>query len=505
MPITTTTQSCGGVPGTAVPNSTYGWGRIDVKAAVDLIWQAGTLGGTVTVPGTSQPISSAQVSISRNGTTLTQHTATDGGYSFVAGAGTYQLAAEAFGYAAQTVTEVVVSLDMTTTQDFALDSLAVGSISGRVLESTAEVETPVAGATVALAGSPPPMSATTAADGRYTLAGVPLGTYSVRMTARGYQTLSADVAVAGAEALDFTPVAVPDYVAGDGGDTCSAEYAWLDATGGTAHNLSDDSFVSVGLPWWFTFYGNAYNTVYVSSNGFVSFGQGSSRWHGILPFEGAPNDQIVGLGEDLNPNNGTQGKIYAQNMGDGRFVIEYHAVEHWANGNPETFEIILNNTDDTILVQYQTVSWPDFANAGIENADGSRGILYSYANDPPLTTGLAVKYTPFSGRAPVCTPAAAPAVGASRDLADVVLRWQHVPPNEKYEIWTATDPYFDPPEGTPLDTLAATPGAMTYPDHGSSGDPLVNHFYLVRGVIAGGASGPSNRVGEFDYQLVPGN
>ena len=86
--------------------------------------------------------------------------------------------------------------------------------------------------------------------------------------------------------------------------------------------------------------------------------------------------------------------------------IEYHAVQHWASGNPETFEIILNQNDGTILVQYHTVSWPDFANAGIENSDGSRGILYCYANNPPLTAGLAVKYTPFSGQAPVCLPAA---------------------------------------------------------------------------------------------------
>ena len=30
----TTTQSCGGIPGTEVPNNTYGWGRIDAWAAI---------------------------------------------------------------------------------------------------------------------------------------------------------------------------------------------------------------------------------------------------------------------------------------------------------------------------------------------------------------------------------------------------------------------------------------------------------------------------------------
>ena len=31
----TTTQTCGGVPGTQIPNNTYGWGRIDALNAVN--------------------------------------------------------------------------------------------------------------------------------------------------------------------------------------------------------------------------------------------------------------------------------------------------------------------------------------------------------------------------------------------------------------------------------------------------------------------------------------
>ncbi len=497
----TASETCGGVPGTQVPNNTYGWGRIDVKAAVDLVWHAGTLSGIITDAATGLPLAGATVSITRNSKTLTQQTAADGSYSFVAGAGTYSVQAVAFGYAAQTASNVSVSQDGTTTRDFALGTLSVGSISGTVTQSGSG--TPVAGATVALAGTA--LSAITAADGTYALADVPFGTHTARMTSPGFATLSAAVTVDGAETLNFTPAAVPDYVVGDGGDTCSAEFAWIDATDGTAHNLGDDVYTDVALPWTFTFYGGDETYVYLSSNGFVSFDQGYSKWHGIVPFEGPPNNQIIGMGEDLNPANGAQGVIYTKNLGDGRFVIEYHAVEHWASGDPETFEIILNNNDDTILVQYHTVSWPDFANAGIENADGSRGILYSYANNPPLTAGLAVKYTPFSGQAPVCTPAAAPVIAVAADGTDAVLSWPHQPPDTAYQVWRHTSPYFMPEgEGALVDTLADTGSAMSYPDAGRIGDPDVNHFWVVRGVIAGGASGPSNRVGEFDFALVKG-
>lgn len=497
----TGSQTCGGVSGSQVPNNTFGWGRIDVKAAVDFVWHAGTLSGVVTDASTALPIADATVSITRNGATLTQRTAPDGSYSFVAGAGTYQVKAEAFGYTAQTVAGVVVSQDTAATQDFVLGTLSIGSISGTVTQSGAS--TVVQGATVTLVGTA--LSATTGADGVYTLDGVPFGAYTARMTSPGYQTLSAAVTVDGAETLNFAPTIVPDYVMGDGGDTCSAEYAWIDATtGGAAHNLADDASTSVTLPWTFTFYGNNYSTLYISSNGFVSFGAGYDKWHGIVPFEGVPNNQIIGMGEDLNPADGSQGVIYTKNLGDGRFVIEYHAVEHWASGDPETFEIILNNNDDTILVQYHTVSWPDFANAGIENADGSRGILYSYANHPPLTANLAVKYTPFSGQAPVCAPALAPVISITAEYSPTAqLSWPQQAPDTSYQVWRDTAPYFLPAdEGALVSTLAATGGAMTYDDANRIGDPSVNHFWVVRGVVAGGASGPSNRVGEWDFALV---
>ncbi len=179
-------------------------------------------------------------------------------------------------------------------------------------------------------------------------------------------------------------------------------------------------------------------------------------------------------------------------------------MQHWKSGNPETFEIILNKNDGTILVQYKTVSWPDFSNAGIENADGSRGILYAYGLPTPLRSGLAVKYTPFTGQPPVCTPAAVPTVSIAHSGAtDAALSWLHVAPDTSYQVWRDTSPYFLPSgQGTLAQTLAATPGTMTWTDSGKIGDATTNYFWVVRGVLAGGASGPSNRVGEFDFDLT---
>ena len=122
----------------------------------------------------------------------------------------------------------------------------------------------------------------------------------------------------------------------------------------------------------------------INSNGFVFFGTTSyTTAHMILPFEGRPNNDAMAFGEDLNPASGTQGTIYAKTVGN-QLVVEYHQVQHWASGFPETFEIILDTATDQVTYQYNTVSWPDFTSVGLKNSTGTVGQLYSYANSAGL-------------------------------------------------------------------------------------------------------------------------
>ena len=363
----------------------------------------------------------------RDGHSLGQRTAADGSYSLLVGAGVYTVTIEAFGYTTAAIGNVTVSQDASTVQDFALAAAPVGVLSGQVWATT-DVSTtgePVAGARIELVGVTPPLSTTTTANGAYTLPDAPLGVYTVRMTAPGFETLQTSAVISETTTLNFSPRLTVDYTVGDGGDACSVPYLWMDATDGVQHNLGDDASVLVSLPRSFTFYGRTYDNVYIGSNGFVSFGTGFNRWQGILPFVGPPNNAIYALGEDLNPAQGAQGKIYTKTLHDGRFAIAYHQVEHWRNGDPETFEIILNPFDNSIVVQYHTLSWPDYTSAGVENVDGSRGIQYSYANHPALTPGLAVKYTPFRGPAPTCGAVAVTVTGFAATLSGdgLLLTW----------------------------------------------------------------------------------
>lgn len=509
----TSGQTCGGVPGSQTPNNTYGWGRIDVAAAVQMAWQAGLLSGVISDAATGAPIAGATVAVTRNGDTLTQGASASGAFSLILGSGSYQVTVSAFGYQATWPLNLQVLQDQTSTQNFALNALPTAAVSGVVTSASLRAQPaapgdPVAGAAVELLGAAGPLlSAVTLADGSYTLPNVPYGSHTLRLSAPGFQTQLASITVSGPTAQNLTAQPAADYAV-DAGDLCSAAYQWIDATGGTAHLLGDDAYVAVALPAPFTFYGAAYNTLFISSNGFVSFGQGYSLWHGIIPFEGIPNNVITALGDDLNPDSGAQGTIYSKTLPDGRFVVEYHQVEHWASGNPETFEIILDPADGSIVLQYQVVSWPDYTNVGVENLDGSRGRAYSYANDPPITPGLAVKFMPFSGGTLSCAAPQAPDVTISQPAgSDVLLTWQHLPANAHYQVWRSTAPYFDPGqgEGSQVGALLAAAGGLTFEDAGAAGDPASNHFYLVLGAWGAAVSGPSNQVAEFDFELVPGN
>lgn len=69
--------------------------------------------------------------------------------------------------------------------------------------------------------------------------------------------------------------------------------------GGSARNWhADDDFWSLDLPFAFPFFGEPFSTVYVSSNGYLTFGSGSSSW---LP-ELANTMGIFGFGKDLITN-----------------------------------------------------------------------------------------------------------------------------------------------------------------------------------------------------------
>jgi hypothetical protein len=212
------------------------------------------------------------------------------------------------------------------------------------------------------------------------------------------------VALAGPTHEDFALTPAWDYAVSDS-RSGGVVYQWIDATGGVRYQLEDDAWATVDLPpgEFFSFYGQDYAQLFLGSNGYVTFDAPYPRFGGIIPFEGLPNGVIHALGEDLNPGAGSDygtgfdNGIYALAV-DGKLVLQYNEVEHWAHGDPETFQLVLDPARDEIKVQYREVSWPDFTTVGVENGDGTRATVYSYANSAALESGLAVTFTPLFGQ-----------------------------------------------------------------------------------------------------------
>ena len=83
-----------------------------------------------------------------------------------------------------------------------------------------------------------------------------------------------------------------------------------------------------------------------------------------------------------------------------------------------------------------------------------------------------------------------------------------------YQVWRGTSPYFT--EGVQVGAVDALAGGYAvgdpvgFTDDGTVGpvqvvgDAANNYFWVVRGANWRGASGDSNRAGEFDFALVRG-
>jgi hypothetical protein len=159
-------------------------------------------------------------------------------------------------------------------------------------------------------------------------------------------------------------------------------YEWIEIkTQGTSVLLGDDDAEYVTLPFTFPFYGSGKNSLLISSNGYITFGEiGDSYSNHPIPYNQTPNDIIVPRWCDFNPDNGNQGIVYYyHDEPNNRFIIEWDHIEHYPSGDPETFQVILK-PDGTIYFQYKTVATEEIGTVGIENAGGDDGIQITISN-----------------------------------------------------------------------------------------------------------------------------
>jgi subtilisin family serine protease len=385
-----------------VPNNVWGWGIIDALAAVQAATNTGlgVLNGAATDSASSDPLPGVVLEITQAGGGPSREVTTDaaGFYSETLLAATYDLTATLYGYLPLTITGAAVVSNNVTTLDLLLDPAPIWTLSGTVTEQGSGL--PLR-ATLTLLDTP--ISAETdPATGAYAAAAAQ-GDYVLRAESPGYVTQERIAHVVGDLTEDFVLEPELTYYVRDNTASCGPSFDWIDiAASGTAHPLADDAStnVSLGGPS-FTFYGTAYTTLYVGSNGFVTFGSGSSYPGGnAIPSTFLPNNGIYAFWDDLNPANGSQGTIYTDLVDGYLFVVEFYQVQHWPSGNPETFEIVLDTDSGAITLQYLAVSDSSWTSVGLENSSGTAGVSYAFHDPAVPSDGLAVAFYPVSGAHP---------------------------------------------------------------------------------------------------------
>ncbi len=113
-----------------------------------------------------------------------------------------------------------------------------------------------------------------------------------------------------------------------------------DPTGGTVIALGDDGFAQIIFAegQQVLLYGVSYSSMFVGSNGYLTFGAGDSDFDESLGDHFGPEPRISALFDDLNPSAG--GTISSKQLSD-RMVVTYENVPEFGTFNSNNFQIEL--------------------------------------------------------------------------------------------------------------------------------------------------------------------
>jgi hypothetical protein len=277
-----------------------------------------------------------------------------------------------------------------------------GTIQGTV--TNAATGAPVAGATVSRSGGG--ATTTTGPTGGYTLNDVPPGPYTVTastgsgrcssmtgstsaaVTSGG--TVTANIAMTGGQLRDSF-----GYTCSDGAKTFTpADQTVLALTG-------DDAVQQVALPFPMRFYGTNYPSVWVDTNGLLTFAAppASTFDNGAIPSAGPANLAVYPFWDDLLVDASASVRTAVTGTAPNRsFVVEWRNVRLFAAENARvTFEVVLAE-NGTITVAYAGIDADaseqgGSATVGIENGAGTVALSYA-VNQPVLRSGNGVTFTP---------------------------------------------------------------------------------------------------------------
>ncbi|MCY1141556.1 carboxypeptidase regulatory-like domain-containing protein [Actinoplanes sp. Pm04-4] len=271
------------------------------------------------------------------------------------------------------------------------------SLNGSVLDFTTWL--PAAGATVRL--QPGGLTTTTDADGAYAFANLNPGIYTVTASSGGRCGIAArqEYEIDGQGlTLDLQLVRASSAL----GHTCAERTATF-PTGITVLPLTGDNAVTtMDLPFAFPFYGGAYRSAWVDTNGLLSFADplGAHPHTAGAPLVAAaePNAVIAPFWDDLIIDSSASVRTAATGTGSNQqIVVEWRNASRKANPSQRVSFAVTLAADGTVTTNYDgldnTAEQGSSALVGIESADGQDGFAYS-ADEASLANGKAIVFTP---------------------------------------------------------------------------------------------------------------
>ncbi|TKJ38522.1 hypothetical protein CEE37_12200 [candidate division LCP-89 bacterium B3_LCP] len=253
------------------------------------------------------------------------------------------------------------------------------------------------------------------------------------------------------------------YVGDERNQPCGPDaygyYAWDDMDGGQGHQYdwveiapsaggsgtvlaltNNNQTTQVTLPFDFAYYRDTYSQVSICTNGWlvIGYSTSTSAYNSGIPGLAGPSAMVAAFWNNLDPSLGSCEICTYDDAANNRFIVEWYNIPHYNQPEQrETFQVILydpahyptTSGDGIILVQYNTVIYPNTATFGIENQSENIGLQYGYYNnyDPyawPVENGRTITYTTEGAPSPppvsitltpYGTPITIPSTGGSFD------------------------------------------------------------------------------------------
>ncbi|MGI9367085.1 MAG: tandem-95 repeat protein [Rhizobiaceae bacterium] len=162
-------------------------------------------------------------------------------------------------------------------------------------------------------------------------------------------------------------------------DPASASFIDISSTGDSL-NLGNDGISSRSIGFEFDFYADEFSTVYISANGYLTFGSpGVSPDNASLDGSAlSSRPAIAPFWDDLNT---ASGSVYVQTLGASegqrQFVVQWEGVQNQSGANGTgSFQVVLNESNGSIAFNYRDVIFDGTgdnaagATIGLQSSDG---------------------------------------------------------------------------------------------------------------------------------------